>query len=120
MLLSGGLAEQELIERSEKERKKKGTKNANRVVQKYGVLEAGAARLRIAERNKWEESQAEIDSKRREEVEIKRMQKWYRAIRSEAWKKDGQWLTRQWWRKAYTKCLPELLLKTNMILSRIS
>ena len=65
------------------------------MVQKYGVLEAGAARLRIAERNKWDESQAEIDSKRREEVEIKRMQKWYRAIRSEAWKKDGQWLARQ-------------------------
>ncbi|KAI0990816.1 hypothetical protein K3495_g17371 [Podosphaera aphanis] len=76
MLLGGGLAEQELIERSEKERKKR-TKNANRVVQKYEVLEAGAARLRIAERNKWEKSQAEIDSKRREEVEIKRMQKWY-------------------------------------------
>ncbi|KAI0995565.1 hypothetical protein K3495_g12614 [Podosphaera aphanis] len=56
ILLSGGLAEQELIERSEKEREKKGTKNANRVVQKYEVLEAGAARLRIAERNKWEES----------------------------------------------------------------
>ncbi|KAI1005674.1 hypothetical protein K3495_g2550 [Podosphaera aphanis] len=80
MLLSGGLAEQELIERSEKEREKKGAKYANRVVQKYGVLEAGAARLRIAERNKWEESQAVINSKRREEVEIKRMQKWYRAI----------------------------------------
>ncbi|KAI0992383.1 hypothetical protein K3495_g15803 [Podosphaera aphanis] len=103
-------------ERAEKKR----TKNANRVVQKYEVLEAGAARLRIAERNKWEESKAEIDSKRREEVEIKRMQKWYRAIRSEAWKKNGQWLARQRWRKAYTKCLPELLLKTNMILSRIS
>ncbi|KAI0995664.1 hypothetical protein K3495_g12518 [Podosphaera aphanis] len=111
--------EQELIERSEKERKKRD-QNANKVVQKYGVLEAGAARLRIAERNKWEESLAEIDSKRREEVEIKRMQKWYRAIRSEAWKKDGQWLTRQWWRKAYTSCLPGLLHKTNMILSRIS
>ena len=121
MLLSGGLAEQELIERSEKERKKKGTKNANRVVQKYGVLEAGAARLRIVERNKWEESQAEIDSQRREEVGIKRMQRWYRAIRSEAWKKDGQWLARQWWRKAYANCLPELLQKTNMMtLSRIS
>ncbi|KAI0994971.1 hypothetical protein K3495_g13210 [Podosphaera aphanis] len=77
MLLSGDLAEQELIERSEKERGKKGTKNANRVVQKYGVLEAGAARLRIAECNPREESQAEIDSKRREEVEIKRIQKWY-------------------------------------------
>ncbi|KAI1002579.1 hypothetical protein K3495_g5623 [Podosphaera aphanis] len=51
MLLSGGLAEQELIERSEKELENR-IKNSNKVVQKHGVLKVGAVRLRIVERKR--------------------------------------------------------------------
>ncbi|KAI1003696.1 hypothetical protein K3495_g4511 [Podosphaera aphanis] len=61
MLVSGDLAKYELIERSAKELGK-GRKKLIKWFQNMRIKEAGAARLRIAKCNRWEQSQASLGS----------------------------------------------------------
>jgi hypothetical protein len=53
--LKGQIAEEEIYRKAEEELKKKRRKNMNKVVQKYGVIFADEARLRIMVRNEEED-----------------------------------------------------------------